>query len=87
MEKSSDASSPFKSVARDLSAILKNCKVQLLTLVSPFPQRSQLSHQLKMYRQTLESLVPRAEKLAQSISTPVPEGEFGEEERRKVLKR
>jgi len=87
MAKSSDASSPLKSVAENLSAILKKCKVQPIFLVPPYPQRSHLSHQLRTYRERIESLVPRVERLAQSISAPVPEGEFGEEERRKALKR
>jgi len=38
-------------------------------------------------RQTIESLIPRVEGLAQSLSSPVPEGEFKEEERRKILER
>lgn len=87
MTKPSDVSSPLKSVAENLSAILKNCKVQPISLIPPYPQRSQLSHQLTTYREQIEPLLPRAERLAQSMSTPVPEGEFWEEERRKVLKR
>ena len=38
-------------------------------------------------RQTIESLMPRVEKLAESLSAPVPEGEDKEEERRDILKR
>jgi len=87
MMKYSDASSPLKSVAGDLSVILKNCEVHPIFLMPPYPQRSQLSHQLPKFQETIEPLVPRVENLAQSISAPVPEGEFGEGERREVLKR
>ena len=38
-------------------------------------------------RKTIESLMPRVEGLAQSLSVPVPEGEAKEEERRRSLKR
>jgi len=35
----------------------------------------------------MESLVPRVERLADSLSAPVPEGEVEEEGRRTILKR
>jgi len=38
-------------------------------------------------RQTIESLIPRVEGLAQSLGVPIPEGEVKEEERRKILER
>ena len=38
-------------------------------------------------RQTVESLIPRVEGLAESMRTPVPEGEIKERDRRDVLKR
>ena len=38
-------------------------------------------------RQTVESLIPRVEGLAESLRTPVPEGEIKERDRRDVLKR
>ena len=38
-------------------------------------------------RKIIESLLPRAEGLAQSLSSPAPEGEIEEIERRKVLRR
>jgi hypothetical protein len=37
-------------------------------------------------RQTIESLIPRVEGLAQSLSRPVPEGEVEEKGRRTILK-
>ena len=38
-------------------------------------------------RQTIESLIPRVERLAKPLSAPVPEGEVNEEQRRAILKR
>jgi len=38
-------------------------------------------------RETIESLVPRVEGLAESLSEPVPEDEVREQERREALKR
>ena len=39
-----------------------------------------------VYRQTIESLIPRVEELAQVLTAPVLEGEVKEEERRNGLK-
>ena len=38
-------------------------------------------------RRGIESLIPRAERLAQSLNAPVPEGEVEEEMRRMALNR
>jgi len=38
-------------------------------------------------RQTVESLIPRVEGLAESLRAPVPEGEIKERDRREALKR
>ena len=46
-----------------------------------------ISQQTIACRKTIESLIPRVEGLAASLSAPVPEGEVKEEERRKTLKR
>ena len=87
VKESSDAFPPLKSVVGGLSAILDHCDVRF---VSPEPNnssRSWHSQQTVACRQTIESLMPRVEQLAESLSKPAPEGETGEEERREILKR
>lgn len=86
VKESSDAFPPLKSVAGGLSAILDHCDVRLCpglndSLHLCHPQRTVAC------RETVESLMPRVEQLAESLSGPVPDGEVKEEERRKILKR
>jgi len=86
VKESSDVFTPLKSVAGGLSAVLKHYDVRIPIL--PYhPRHSQLDQQTMVNRQTIESLIPRVEGLAESLSTPVPEGEVKERGRREVLKR
>ena len=48
--------------------------------------RSLLNQQTVANRETIESLIPRVEGLAKSLSTPVPEGEVKEIKRRQELR-
>ena len=87
VKESSDVFPPLKSVAGGLSAILNHCEVRSMTPRLCRPRCLQLSQQTIACRQTIESLIPRVEGLAESLSTPVPEGEVKEEGRRTILKR
>ena len=83
---SADAFGPLKSVASGLCFVLENCEVRpssctccswlLLVL-----QRT------KANKQAIESLAPRVKALAESLCTPVSEGDTREESRRKALER
>jgi len=86
VKESADAFPPLKSVAGGLCFILDNCEVRP-TRTSPDLRCSRSSQKTMACRQTIESLIPRVEALAQSLGSPVPEGEFKEEERRKILER
>jgi hypothetical protein len=86
IKESSDVFPPLKSVAGGLSAILQHCDVRSTSSMSPHPRRSPSSQQTMACRQTIESLVPRVEGLAESLSAPAPEGEVKEEKRRTALK-
>ena len=48
--------------------------------------RSLLKQQAMANRETVESLIPRVEGLAESLSIPAPEGEVKEIRRRQKLK-
>ena len=48
--------------------------------------RSLLNQQTVVNRETIESLIPRVEGLAESLSAPAPRGEAKEIERREKLK-
>ena len=48
--------------------------------------RSFLNQQTVANRETIESLIPRVEGLAESLSTPAPRGEAKEIKRREKLK-
>ena len=87
VKESSDAFPPLKSVAGGLSAILDHCEVCFISSELCRPWYLRLSQQTIACRKTIESLMPRVERLAESLSTPIPEGEVKEEERRKILKR
>jgi hypothetical protein len=86
IKESSDVFPPLKSVAGGLSAILQHCDVRSTSSMSPHPRRLPSSQQTMACRQTIESLVPRVEGLAESLSAPAPEGEVKEEKRRTALK-
>ena len=87
VKESSDVFPPLKSVAGGLSAILDHCEVNSISSEQYRPRYLWLSQQTVACRETIESLIPRVEQLAESLSTPVPEGEDDEEERRTILKR
>ena len=87
VKESADAFPPLKSVVGGLSAILDHCDVWFISPAPPLPPRLQPFQQTMACRQTIESLIPRVEGLAQSLGGPAPEGEVKEGERREVLKR
>jgi hypothetical protein len=87
VKEASDVFPPLKSVVGGLSVILQHCDVRFTYSIPPHPQYSLLSQQTMACRQTIESLMPRVEWLAESLSAPAPEGEVKEEERRTILKR
>ena len=80
-----DAFGPLKSVAGGLCFILENCEVRLspamLSRLLPVRQR------MKGNEQTIESLAHRVKALAESLHSPISEGDVKEQRRRKTLKR
>ena len=86
LKESSDAFTPLKSVVGGLSAVLKYYDVRYPCFTKT-RHRSLLNQQTMANRETIESLIPRVEELAQSLSSPAPEGEIDEIERRKILRR
>lgn len=87
VKESSDVFPALKTVAGVLFTILNHCDVWFIPLIPPAHGAYYDSQQTVACRQTIMSLIPRVEGLAQSLSEPAPEGEVKEEERRKVLKR
>ena len=85
-ETQTNAFIPLKSVIRGLSAVLKYYDVRYSCFTKP-RHRSLLNQKTMANRGTIESLIPRVEGLAKSLSSPAPEGEIEEIERRKMLRR
>ena len=85
-KESSDAFTPLKSITGGLYAILKYYDVRYPCFTKP-RHRSLLNQQTMANRDIIESLILRAEGLAQSPSSPAPESEIEEMERRKILRR
>ena len=81
---SADAFPPLKSVAGGLCFILENCEVCPLHPIH-YPQHSPVPQRTKANKQTLESLAPRVQVLAERLCEPVPDGDIKEQERRKRL--
>lgn len=82
----SDAFPPLKSVAGSLCAILDNAEVCFASH-SLNPRCSSLSQRTAANAEAIESLAPRVEALAESLCTPVSEGDTKEESRRRILER
>ena len=87
VKESSDVFPPLKSVVGGLTAVLKHYDVRSVSLAQPvililmhYPQQATTN------RQTIEHLIPRVEKLAESLHVNVPESETKEHERREILK-
>ena len=59
------------------------CDMSLLPNLLP---RSPFDQQMVANRESIQSLVPRVEGLAESLSEPAPEGEIKEIKRRQKLK-
>ena len=82
---SADAFGPLKSVAGGLCFILENYEVRLCqhtpSRCLPVPQR------MEGNEQTIESLAHRVEALAESLRSPISEGDVKEQKRRKILER
>ena len=83
---SSDAFGPLKSVTGGLCFILENCEVCLPPLVCAV-RRLQAPQRTKANTGEIESLAPRVKALAESLCTPVSEGDLKEGPRRKALER
>ena len=83
LKESADAFPPLKSAVGGLSVILDHRDVRFI-FHTTHPRCSRLSQRTIDCRKTIELLMPRVEGLAESLYTPVPEGEEG---RRKVLER
>jgi hypothetical protein len=86
VKESSDVFAPLKSVAGGLSAVLKYYDVRSTHFFSS-SHRSPENQQTMANRDTIESLIPRIEGLAESLKEPAPEGEVKEIERRDKLMR
>ena len=84
VKETSDAFTPLKSVAGGISAVLKYYDVCHYCF-SVRSYRSLLNQQAMANRETIGSLVPRMEGLAESLKKPAPNGEVGEIKRREEL--
>ena len=84
-KESSDACTPLKSVAGGLRAVLKYYDVWYACSANRL-HHSLLNQQTVENREKIESLIPRVEGLAKSLSTPAPRGEAKEIERRQELR-
>ena len=84
VKEASDAFPPLKSVAGGLWAIIENFEVWS-TSRSPDLRRLQSSQQTSANEQAVESLASRVKGLAESLRTPVSDGDIREESRRKTL--
>ena len=82
---SADAFGPLKSVAGGLCFILENCEVWFS--IVHYPQCLQKSQRMKANNQAIESLAPRVKTLAESLCTPISEGDTKEQDRRMKLER
>ena len=84
VKESSDVFTPLKSVVGGLSAVLRYYDVRHAYLLNLWC-RSLLNQQTMANRDTIGSLIPRVDGLAESLSTPAPEGEIKEMRRRQKL--
>ena len=82
--KLADVCTTLKSVARGLCAVLNHYDVWYTCSLNRL-HCSLLKQQTVANRETIESLIPRVEDLAESLSTPALEGEVREIKRRKEL--
>ena len=85
VKESSDVFPPLKSVVGGLTAILKHYDVRPASSASPmilmyYPQQATAN------RQAIEQLIPRVERLAESVRANVSESETKEHKRRETLK-
>lgn len=84
---SADAFGPLRSVAGGLCFILENYEVRQPSPHIILSQCLQVSQRANANKQAIESLAPRVKSLANTLCTPVPEGDAKEESRRKILGR
>lgn len=84
LKESSDACTPLKSVAGGLSTILTYYDVRRIYFLKTITLPS--NQQTVANRGSIESLIPRIEGLAESLTEPVPDGEVKEINRREALK-
>jgi len=81
VKESSDVFTPLKSVAGFLSAVLKHCDVRHVYFARPSTSLTVTELARRANCQTVESLIPRVEGLAESLPALVPEGKIKEGER------
>jgi len=84
VKESSDVFPPLKSVASGLTAVLKHYDVRSLSLIT-FTVVT-IASATTTNRKKVVSLIPRVEKLAESLCEAAPESEVKECERRGTLK-
>ena len=82
-----DTFGPLKTVAGGLCFILDNCDVRPSSRTLRYPQCLEFPQQMKANKQALESLAHRVKALAESLCSPVSEGDIKEESRRNILGR
>ena len=80
-----DAFGPLKSVAGGLCFILENCEVWLPPAYTVTTLTG--AQRMKGNEQTIESLAQRVKALAESLRSPISEGDVKEQRRRKTLER
>ena len=86
VRESADAFGPLKAVAGGLCFILENCEVWTPCIVD-YLRCSWVHKRTKANKQSIETLAPRIDALAESLRAPVPKGDIREQSRRKVLER
>ena len=84
---SADAFPPLKSVAGGLCCILENVEVRFIYHTYLELRCLESSQRAQGNKEAIESLAPRIKSLAESLCAPVPEGDAGEELRRRRLER
>ena len=86
VKESSDVFPPLKSVVGGLTAVLKHYDVRSISL-APSMILMYYPQQATANQQAIEQLIPRVERLAESVRANVPESEIKERNRRETLKR
>ena len=87
VKESADAFGPLKSVASGLCFVLDNCEVRRSPASAVQNAHPHTQQQMKANKQSIESLAPRIQALAESLCAPISEDDIKERSRRNVLER